>query len=99
MCGIAKNVWRSYSSKHMSSIELQEVESSENVEETVINQITQKEILKRIHMLKDEEREIMLLRLFGDLSFKEIGEVMDQTENNVRVKYYRCKVKIRKELE
>ena len=83
----------------MSSIELQEVESSENVEETVINQITQKEILKRIHMLKDEEREIMLLRLFGDLSFKEIGEVMDQTENNVRVKYYRCKVKIRKELE
>ena len=40
----------------------------------------------------------MYLRLFGNLSFREIGEVLNQTENWARVMYYRGKEKLRKEI-
>ena len=36
------------------------------------------------------------MRIFGNLSFKEIGEIMGQTENWARVTYYRGKEKLKK---
>ncbi|MFN6946958.1 MAG: RNA polymerase sigma factor [Cytophagaceae bacterium] len=47
-------------------------------------------ILKKcIHALKDEEIQILELRYFEEKSFKEIGYVLDITENNAKVKTYR----------
>ena len=37
------------------------------------------------------------MRLFGDLSFKEIGEIMGRSENWARVNFYRGKERLRKE--
>ena len=39
----------------------------------------------------------MYLRVFGELSFREIGEVLGKTENWARVTFYRGKEKLRKE--
>ena len=44
-------------------------------------------------------REVMYLRIFGDLSFAQIGEITGRTENWARVTYYRGKEKLRKELD
>lgn len=52
-----------------------------------------------IHKCPEPYREVMYLRLFGNLSFKEIGEVMGKTENWARVTFYRGKERVRKELE
>ena len=41
----------------------------------------------------------MYLRALGGLSFREIGEILDRTENWARVTYYRGKEKLKKELE
>ncbi len=41
----------------------------------------------------------MYLRIFGNLSFREIGTIHEKTENWARVTYYRGKEKLRKELE
>lgn len=41
----------------------------------------------------------MYLRIFGTLSFRDIGEILSRTENWVRVTYYRGKEALRKELE
>lgn len=41
-------------------------------------------------------REVMYLRLTGELSFAEIGEIMGVTENWARVTFYRGKQKILK---
>lgn len=38
------------------------------------------------------------LRLSGELSFKEIAEIMDKTENWVRITFYRGKEKLREVL-
>lgn len=39
------------------------------------------------------------MRLLGDLSFRQIGEIMHTTENWARVTYFRGKEKVKKELE
>lgn len=42
------------------------------------------------------KREIVYLRLLGDLSFKEIGIIFGKTENWARVTFYRAKQELRK---
>ena len=57
------------------------------------------ELMKKLHGCPEPFREILYLRIFGGLSFKEIGEIMGQTENWARVTYYRGKEKLRKEID
>lgn len=47
--------------------------------------------------LEDPMREVMYLRLIGNLTFGQIGEIMGRSENWARVTYYRGKEKIVKE--
>ena len=54
--------------------------------------------MKKLHLCPEPYREVMYLRIFGDLSFKEIGEIMARTENWARVTYYRGKERLRKDL-
>ena len=42
----------------------------------------------------DEAQEVVLLRVTGAFSFKEIGELFGKNENWARVTYYRAKQKI-----
>lgn len=44
--------------------------------------------LKMIDRLPDRQREVLLLRLQSDLSFKEIGEVLKISENSAKVNYF-----------
>lgn len=57
------------------------------------------EIMKAIRLLPENTREVMYMRLLGDLSFRQIGEIMQRTENWARVTYFRGREKLRKELE
>lgn len=47
--------------------------------------------------LEDPMREVVYLRLIGNLTFGQIGEIMGRSENWARVTYYRGKEKIVKE--
>lgn len=100
LCGIAKNVWKTYLRKHPEAEELTEkVPHQFSTEETVMSDISRVEILKRIYSFEGKVKDVLYLRLFGDLSFKEIGDILGKTENWARVTYYRGKEKLRKELE
>ena len=57
------------------------------------------EVLKALHQLKDPMRETMYLRLVGNLTFAQIGEVMGRSENWARVTFYRGKELIIKEVK
>ena len=58
------------------------------------------ELLKKvIELLKPDEVELIELRFFEKLSFKEIGAVLDITENNAKVKTFRILKKMRKNSE
>ena len=65
-----------------------------SVEETIISSENKKELYKSIQFLDATTREVLYLRLTGDLSFREIGEILNRTENWARVTFFRGKSKI-----
>ena len=52
-----------------------------------------------LHALEEPYREIFELRIFGELSFREIGTIFGKTENWARVTYYRAKQQLIKEMK
>lgn len=96
LCAIAKNVWKTYLQKHNKEDCMEEVEggSTRSAEQEVFVNWDKVEILKVLHRLEDPIREVMYLRLIANLSFREIGEILERTENWARVNYYRGKEKI-----
>ena len=48
-----------------------------------------------IHLLEEPYKEVLLLRILGGLSFKEIGEIQLKNENWARVTFYRAKMKLK----
>lgn len=98
LCAIAKNQLYVYYRKHPKTEELIEQFEIQSPESDVISEISHIELLKQLHLLNEPVREIIYLRIFGDASFKEIGEVFDKSENWARVTFYRGKEKLKKEL-
>ncbi len=99
LCAIAKNQFLSYQRKHppFESLEVCN-QAFDSAEKEVFDSINRVEILKRLHICPEPFREILYLRIFGSLSFREIGEIMGRTENWARVTFYRGKEKLRKEI-
>jgi len=56
-------------------------------------------LLKVISQLNEEEIQMVELRFFEKRSFKEIGEILEITENNAKVKSHRVVKKMRKYIE
>ena len=99
LCGIAKNVYLTWQRKTAAqSIQLQPTDA-ESVEEWVFARAERKEILKHIYAMGTDMKDVLYLRLLGDLSFREIGDILGKSENWARVTYHRGKEKLRKELE
>lgn len=100
LCAIAKNQLRVYRRKHPATSELTaETLAAQYAEPDVLGNLGAIELLKKIHALEPDKREILHLRIFGGLSFREIGDVLGHTENWARVMYYRGKETLKKELE
>ena len=101
LCAIAKNQLLAYQRKHPieESIDDNEDLPGTNVETEVFSQVQRVELIKKLHLCPEPFREILYLRIFGSLSFKEIGEIMGKTENWTRVNFYRAKERLKKEVE
>lgn len=69
---------------------------------TIEGLIEQKEDVQRlreaISALDAQSGSILLLRIYGGLSFKEIGELTGRSENYVRVSFHRLKNRLQKEM-
>lgn len=99
LCQIAKNLWYKELEKRSKHkiVELDEtMPSRENVEYHCLKHLEKIEMFRLMHRLDDVTREVMYLRLAGDLQFSEIAEIMGKTENWARVTYYRGKQKLMK---
>ena len=100
LCAIAKNQLRLYLRKHPRTIPLEEAELiGDSVETEVLDRSERTELLKLLHGCPEPYRETIYLRIFGGLSFAQIGEIMGKTENWARVTFYRGKERLRKEME
>ena len=98
LCQIAKNTYFSHQRKNSTSFDT-EPETSPSVEEAILQKETAFEIHQILHHLPEPYKEVFSLRVFGELSFKQIGILFGKTENWARVTYYRARVKIKEELQ
>ncbi|GAA3413480.1 RNA polymerase sigma factor [Paenibacillus hodogayensis] len=98
LCQIAKHIWYQEleKKKKYSSHELHEYIPSPNVspEEATLLQSNKMELYRAIHQLSEPMREIVHMRLSGEFSFAEIGEILGKSENWARVTFYRAKQKL-----
>ena len=105
LIGIANNVLRGYfrKQKKQAEEELPKTEIAARggiaTEDIVLRSMDTISLMQAIHRLPEPYREVLHLRLTADLSFKEIGQIMERTENWARVTYYRGKEKLLKGVE
>lgn len=99
LCAIAKNQLLSYQRKHPILENLDDHDQAiQSAEKDMLDSENRVELLRKLHLCPEPFREILYLRIFGNLSFKEIDEIMGRTENWARVTFYRGKEKLRKEI-
>ena len=55
------------------------------------------ELFKRIQSLDEITRDVMYLRILGNLDYQEIAEIMGKTANWARVIFFRGKQKIKED--
>lgn len=102
---IAKNKWIDYynKSREKKEVNLNEDDkilfSDDTIVEDYINKYELLNICKKIHNLDEKSKEIFYLRIGMNYSFKEIASIVENTEENVRVVFYRIKIKLREGLK
>lgn len=100
LCAIAKNQLKTYYRKNPKMAEITDAEHvASSAENQALDNLMTSDILKVIHNQKESYREVLYLRILGDLSFKEIGNILGKSENWARVTFYRGKEKLKGELE
>ncbi len=103
LCQIAKHLWYKElkKSKKSVNVSLEEVNDNilydESLEELICEKEEKLKLFKDMQKLDEKSREVMYLRMVGNLSYEEIGEILGKTANWSRVTYYRAKQKIREE--
>lgn len=99
LCQIAKKLWYKELEKQRrhGTVELDDtIPASENVEQHCLGKMEKVEVFRLMHQLDSVTKEVIYLRLAGDLQFSEIADIMGKTENWARVTYYRGKQKLMK---
>lgn len=94
LCQIAKNLWYDQCRKNKKTInaeDLFDIQNTNIAEEKTISNVEKILLYKKMQRLDEKTREVIYLRLTGELSFKEIGNILNKTENWARVTFYRGK--------
>lgn len=100
LCQIAKNLWYDECRKKKKVVqanekEMFEIPSMDNTEDKLVSKEEKMLLYQKMQTLEEKTREVMYLRITGELSFKEIGIILNKTENWARVTFYRGKQKLK----
>lgn len=102
LCQIAKNCYldelRKRKRQNPPDV-LETMQSTDDLEGRYIEKEKALRIHEKLHRLKEPYKEVFSLRVFGELSFREIGELFGKSENWARVTYHRARMRIKEELE
>lgn len=105
ICQIAKNTYYSYLKKGRKTANIDETElqsitdPNAFMEEQIVMQDETKQIREALHIIADPYKEVFMWRVFGELSFKEIGALYSKTDNWACVTYHRARKMIQDRLE
>ncbi|HHT14702.1 MAG: RNA polymerase sigma factor [Christensenellales bacterium] len=105
LCQIAKNCYYSYLKRRQRIVDVENVdnvsfpEHGNSIEEQILQQDDVAQIHRLLHELPEPYKEVFMLRVFGELSFKQIASIFHKTDNWACVTYHRAKNKIIKQME
>lgn len=99
LCQIAKNTYFSMRSKKRPDGLETDIPAGESLEDRLLTKESAFEIHRVLHRLEEPYKEVFSLRTFGELPFKQIGELFGKTESWARVTYHRARLKIKEELQ
>lgn len=103
LCQIAKHMYFDYlkKEKHIQKIEIENLkifDTERNVEETYLLKEEIQELLFAVQQAKKTYGQVFWIRAYEEMTFKEIGEIFDKSENWARINYYRAKEWIRERI-
>ena len=100
LCQIAKNTYLNSVKQSKFVTEMpDDLPSADNFELRLLNKSQALEIHKTLRLLDEPYKEVFTLRIFAELSFAEIGELLQKSESWARVTFHRAKNKIREAIE
>jgi len=101
LCAIAKNLFLDEKRRQgkMDAMPEEIRDPAKSIEQTAVDKDSSFRIHLALHALEEPYREIFELRVFGELSFKEIGLIFHKTENWARVTYHRARLKLQERME
>lgn len=101
LCQIAKNTYYTMKTQQERQIDypLENIESETTLEQKIIDNDIALQLHRLLHALDEPYKEVFWMRTFGDLSFKEIGQIFNKTESWARVTYHRAKMKIKESVK
>lgn len=102
LCAMARNAFVSHQRKEKPSQSIEELQipdSRKTVEEWIVDQEQAMAIHRILHDLPEPYKEVFSLRIFGQLSFGDIGSLFGRTANWACVTYHRARQKIQSEME
>ena len=101
LCAIAKNFFLDEKRRQGRTEPLPEGDirdAGKSMEQKAQDRDTSFRIHLALHELEEPYREVFELRVFGELSFREIGMIFGKTENWARVTYHRAKLKLQERM-
>ena len=100
LCAIAKNCFldeKRRAGRH-EPIPEELPDRGKGVEQSAVDRDSSFRIHVALHALEEPYREIFELRIFGELSFREIGVIFGKTENWARVTYHRARLRLQERM-
>ena len=101
LCAIAKNYWldEKRRGKRTEAMPEEMTDLGSGPEQAAVDRDSSFRIHMALHALEEPYREAFELRVFGELSFREIGTIFGKTENWARVTYHRARLKLQERMD
>ena len=102
LCSIARNTyyaWYKEQKRFEAFAENAESEDYETPEEVCIQKELSKQALTCLHELDEPYKEVFMLNVFAELSFKEISALFGKSESWARVTFYRARQKLKERMK
>ena len=101
LCAIAKNCFTDEMRRRKKTDQVPEDLPAEgkSIEQMATDKDSSFRIHVALHNLEEPYREVFELRIFGELSFREIGTIFGKTENWSRVTYHRARLKLQERMD
>lgn len=102
LCAIAKNIFideKRRVSRQDEELNEELPDTNKEIEEKLTDRDTSLKIHLILHQLEEPYKEVFQLRIFGELSFAEIGSIFGKTETWARVTYHRARLKIKERMD